>query len=175
MSQELDTFGYTSENNPNAKKILKDGLANLGMVDIFREIFPNKKRYSWRQFGGNKKARLDNFFISATLLPFISKVDILPGILSDHSIQIMEVDFSKFKRGRGFFKFNTSLLKELDYVTLINETIRDTAAKYTEDIYNDEFLKTATPEQMQELIYTISPQLLLETLLLEIRGKTIML
>ena len=85
----------------------------------------------------------------------------------------MEIDFSKFQRGRGFFKFNTSLLKEPEYVILINETIRETASRYAEDIYDTDFLKIATPEQLQELSYTINPQLLLETLLLEIRGKTI--
>ena len=52
---------------------------------------------------GDKKARLDFFIISATLLPFVEKTDILPGISSDHSIPILEIDFSKFSRGRGFF------------------------------------------------------------------------
>ena len=173
MSQELDTYGYISENNKNAKIVLKEGLASLGLIDIFRELNPQKKRFSWRQFGGSKRARLDYFFISATSLLFVVKADILPGILSDHSMPSLEIEFSKFQRGRGFFKFNSSLLKDPAYVEVVTDSIRTVASRYAEDVYDPEFLKTATPEQLQELTFTINPQLFLETLLLEIRGNTI--
>ena len=173
LDQSLDTFGYTSVNNQNAKNTLKDNIENLGLLDVFRENHPNKKRYSWRQFGGTKRARLDYFLISNTLLPFVENSDILPGVASDHSIPTLDIDFSKFKRGKGFFKFNNSLIKDPDYVKLINDTIRDVSALYAEDVYDSNFLKNATPEEQQNLVFTINPQLFLETMLLEIRGKTI--
>ena len=173
MSQDLDTFGYTAEHNVNAKTKLKEGMENLGLVDVFREFHPDKKRFSWRQFGGNKRARLDLFIISATLLPFIEQTDILPGISSDHSITTLEIDFSKFSRGRGFFKFNNSLLKDSEYATIVTEAIREVATKYAEDVYEENFLKSANPEQLQNLFYYINPQLLMECILLEIRGKSI--
>ena len=139
-------------------------MENLGLIDIFRELNPNKKRFSWRQFGGNKRARLDYFLISATLLPFVQNTDILPGISSDHSIQTLDIDFSKFSRGRGFFKFNNSLIKDLEYVTLVNDVTREVATKYAEDIYEPNFLQIASPEQIQNLTFTINPQLFLECL-----------
>ena len=173
LSQELDTFGYHAEHNINARNKLKEGMENLGLVDVFREFHPDQKRYSWRQFGGDKKARLDFFIISATLLPFVEKTDILPGISSDHSIPILEIDFSKFSRGRGFFKFNNSLIKDPDYVTLVKEAVKEVAKRYAEDIYDPIFLNNANPEQLQDLTFTINPQLMMECILLEIRGKTI--
>ena len=91
----MDTYGYLAENNVNAKSIIKLFMENLGLIDIFRESFPNQKRYSWRQFGGTKRARLDFFLISATLLPFVEKTDILPGIFSDHSIPMLDIAFLK--------------------------------------------------------------------------------
>ena len=121
-------------------------MENNGLLDIFRELYPNKKRFSWRQFGGIKCARLDFFLISSTLLPFIENTDILPGIASDHSIASLDIDFSKFKRGKGFFKFNNSLLKDTEYIKLVNDAIRDVSALYAEDIYDSNFLKLATPE-----------------------------
>ena len=45
--------------------------------------------------------------------------------------------------------------------------------QYAEDIYDQDFLDNASPEQLQSVILTINPQLFLECLLLEIRGKTI--
>ena len=173
LSQDLDTFGYTSENNINAKNFILSCMENLGLIDIFRFLHPNLKRYSWRQFGGVKRARLDFFLISSTLLPFVEKADILAGINSDHSMPVLDIDFSRFQRGRGFFKFNNSLINDPEYVNIITEAIKNVTIQYAEDIYDNNFLETATPEQLQTVTLTINPQLFLECLLLEIRGKTI--
>ena len=173
LNQELDTHGYRSENNVNARNVVLEGMENLGFVDIFRELFPQTKRFSWRKFGDNKRGRLDFHLISAQLLPFVQKADILPGISSDHSIVELVIDFSKFTRGRGFFKFNNSLVKDPIYVNKVTETITRVAKQYAECTYNQDFLTQANPEQLQELLFTINPQLLLETLLFEIRGTTI--
>ena len=93
--------------------------------------------------------------------------------MSDHSIISIDIDFSRFRKGKGFFKFNNSLVKDPEYIKLIHDTIKKTTAFYAEDIYDATFLENATPEQLQTLILTVNPQLFLETLLLEIRGKTI--
>ena len=173
LDQGLDTFGYKSENNVNSKKQVLSCMESLGLVDIFRELNPTRRRYSWRQFGGVKRARLDFFLVSSTLIPFVSKVDILPGIDSDHSMPIMDIDFAKFQRGKGFFKFNNSLINDKDYVKIITKAIRDVTIQYAEDIYTETFLHSASPEELQSIVLNINPQLFLECLLLEIRGKTI--
>ena len=173
LSQNLDTFGYTSENNILAKNSILTSMDSLGLIDVFRELNPGVKRYSWRQFGGVKRARLDFFLISAALLPFIEKADILSGINSDHSMPVLDIDFTRFQRGKGFFKFNNSLINDLDYVKIICESIKMVTIQYAEDIYDQDFLDNASPEQLQSVILTINPQLFLECLLLEIRGKTI--
>ena len=173
LSQEMDTYGYANENNKNAKKALISFMDNAGLVDVFRELNPNTKRYSWRQFGGPRRARLDFFLVSSHLLPYVEKADILPGLNSDHSIPVLDIDQTRFKKGRGFFKFNNSLLIEPEYVKLVGDAIKNIISQYAEDVYDREFLKSATPEQLQSIVCTINPQLLLECLLLEIRGKTI--
>ena len=111
LNQEIDTFGYKNENNQNARKVLQEGMEKLGFIDIFREFYPQKRRFSWRKFGCTKKARLDFFLISSQLLPFVRTCDILPGICSDHSIIELEIDFSKFTRGRGFLNSTIHLIK----------------------------------------------------------------
>ena len=62
LDQGLDTYGYKSENNINSKKQILSCMESLGLIDIFRELNPTRRRYSWRQFGGVKRARLDFFF-----------------------------------------------------------------------------------------------------------------
>ena len=125
----MDTHGYTHVNNEKARKVLREHMEEDFLVDVFREMYPSKKRYTWRQFGGNKRSRLDYFLISRSLLPYIESSDILPGVHSDHSIISVEIDFSKFKRGKGFFKFNNSLNRDKEYVDLIHNTIKDTVRK----------------------------------------------
>ena len=171
MDQGKDTFGYLHENNKEAKKAVKSKMDELGLIDIYRDLCPDTKRYTWRT--KKKSARLDCFLISESLLPFVTNADIIPGILSDHSIITMDIDFSKFKRGRGFFKFNSSLCKEIQYVDLVKDTIKRTCQQYAENDYPEFFFDNATPEVLFDLRYSINDQLLLEMLLLEIRGETI--
>ena len=52
LNQELDTHGYTHENNPKAKEKVIEFMKDKDLHDIFREFHPERKRYSWRQFGG---------------------------------------------------------------------------------------------------------------------------
>lgn len=78
------------------------------------------------------------------------------GYRSDHSIVTTELKIITFKRGRGFWKFNNSLLSDMNYVQKVNETIQDICKQYlvrdTEDIDDSSFL---------------------DVLLMEIRGITI--
>ena len=164
---------------------MKSKINEYELVDIWRELNPNDRTYSWRKYRDNKQARLDYFLISSSLVPYVQKVDILPGIYSDHSVILMDIDFSRFVRGRGFWKLNTSLLKQKEYIEIVKGTIRRVACQYAE-IENDpsfyfnsdaeslkKFLEEQTPESLQSLKLNLNPQLFLEVLLLEIRRETI--
>ena len=63
----------------------------------------------------------------------------LPSFCSDHSGIILKVGFQKFQRGRGFWKFNSSLLKDKNYVSLIKSTIKRVVAQYAIKEGDDKF------------------------------------
>ena len=65
-----------------------------------------------------------------------------PTIHSVNSL-ILELDISihKFKAGRGIWKFNNSLLKNKDYLDIVNKCIEEETIKYAVPIYNLDFLK----------------------------------
>ena len=157
----------------------------FNLIDVWRELNPDEKKYTWRKYNDNKQSRLDFFLVSSSLLPYIKKADIKPGFCSDHSSITLEIDFSQFKRGKGFWKFNSSLLKDPEYVTKVKDTIKRVAAQYA-IINNDEnfytnasvealenFYAHNTPESLQTVNLKINPQSFLDILLLEIRRVTL--
>ena len=68
-------------------------------------------------------------------------IEIKPGYRSDHSILECTFLISNFKRGRGTWKLNTSLLKDKEYLRLINNCIQDEFLKYAAPVYELDFVK----------------------------------
>ena len=186
LDQNMDSVGYQHINNPRARQELLTKINELELIDIFRNLNPTHKKYSWKQWGASKLARLDYFLISNTLLPFVHRTEILPTCYSDHHPIIMEIDFSKFQRGKGFWKLNNSLLYDPDYVKMIKEVFKRVTCQYAiinndedfidkcsdEDLQN--FLLSQTPESLQALPLKINSELFLETLLMEVRRVSIL-
>ena len=160
-------------------------MQNYNLVDIWRELHPDERIFTWHKYNENEMSRLDFFLVSSSLLPFIQKAKIVPSFCSDHSGITLEIDFTKFKRGRGFWKFNCSLLKDHIYVEKIKSTIKRVVAQYA-IVNNDDnffvnataqqllnFYSSSTPDSLQALNLKINPQSFLDVLLLEIRRETI--
>jgi len=79
------TAGYTQDEIDGMTKLLK-----IGLVDTFRNLYPETVAYSWWSFRGGARAknigwRLDYFLASNNLMPQIADSFILPEIEgSDH-------------------------------------------------------------------------------------------
>lgn len=89
---------------------------------------------------------------------------------SDHSAISISLVFNDFKKGRGLWKFNNSLLYDNDYLECIRDFILQVKKQYALPVYNINNLHQLPDEN---ILFTINDQLFLETLLMEIRGKTI--
>ena len=74
------------------------------------------------------------------------------------------------EKGRGYWKFNNSLLKDIDYINLVNDTIERVIRQYAATPYNSDNIMNVHP---RDLNFVISDQLFFDMLLLEIRGKII--
>ena len=167
----LDYFNYNNVNNPEARKALLGLKETHGLVDPWRIKYDKRKKYTWSKTNPLKKARLDFFLISNELMNFIDNVNINPGYRSDHAMIELCITFTKFERGRGFWKFNNSLLHDHAYVKLIKDTIRNVKEKYAASPYNPKAIHSIPDD---DLFLSIDDQLFFEQLLLEIRGATIL-
>ena len=62
-----DLFNYKHINNPRARSKVTNLIEEEFLCDIFRHLYPDKKRYTWRQKTPFKQARLDFFLLSDNL------------------------------------------------------------------------------------------------------------
>ena len=145
----MDNKGYQHINNPRARQELLYKINELNLIDVFRVLNPTLKKYSWKQWGTSKFARLDYFLASSSFLPFIQNVEILPTCYSDHNPISIEIDFSRFQRGRGFWKLNNSLLCDTEYVIMVKDVIKRVTCQYA-IIDNDEnYFDNCSDEELQ--------------------------
>ena len=160
-------------NNPNATTKVLQMKNNLNLFDVWRDNNPEKLQYTWKrklERGKTQMGRLDYFLISENLTDFVSEEKISPGYRSDHSIISVKFKFINSPRGKSFWKFNNSLIKDQTYVELVKSTILDTKIKYSPTPYVPENIYNIPDDAYQSIL---DDQLFFETLLLEIRSKTI--
>jgi hypothetical protein len=171
LDVNLDRKNYLSvENRPRTRQRLFEFMARLSLFDVARELYPDKRMFSWRKHKATKQARLDYFLINDTLLIESKTVKTIPGYRSDHSFVILSLNKDQFKRDRPFWKFNSSLLSDTNYVQEIKQIIHNTKVQYALPVYNVESIDGIPNDEIQ---FTINDQLFFETLLMEIRGKSI--
>ncbi len=68
---------------------------------------------------------MDYWFISDNLLNVLETYTILPGLHSDNSILKINLGNEFHKRGKGFCKFNATLLHDTKYVEKVKTIIKD--------------------------------------------------
>lgn len=167
---DLDCCNYRHKNNVNASKAVEDMKHALNLTDPWRSNNPHARRYTWVRRNPTKKARLDFFLISEELMALTEKVEINPGYRTDHCIIQLELRLTNFTKGKGFWKFNNSLLRDKTYIEKVKKCIETTIEEYAVPIYRREILKDIDPNIIQ---FTVNDQMLFEMLLLRIRGMTI--
>ena len=95
----------------------------------------------------------------------------MPGYRTDHSGVILKLDFFEQSRGKGFWKFNNSLLKNKEYSKIVKNTINEVLSLHFKETNNNNNNNNNIDYENKE--FTINDQLLLETILMMIRKETI--
>ena len=168
-----DSKNYKHLNNPNARKTVCEMKTKLNLVDTWRENNKLKRQFTWKRKLPNgiiQSARLDFFLVSENMMQYVFEDNISSGYRSDHSVVSLSLRFNQNNRGKGFWKFNNSLLGDIIYVNLVKTTILDVKKQYAASPYNQEKIKEIPNALYQPII---NDQLFFEMLLLEIRSKTI--
>ena len=170
LDPNLDYYNYKHVNNPNAANKVENMILDLDITDIWRDLNPEIRRYTWRRPNPLQQSRLDFFLISESIVQNVEDADILHGYRSDHSMIVLNFSFGKLEKRRSYWKLNTSLLKDSKYVEEIRQEIRDVIDEYAVPVYDRNAICNIPERDLQ---FVISDQLFLDFLLMKLRSKSI--
>lgn len=170
LDPNMDCFNYKHINNPKARNLVTSMVKENNLYDTFRELHPSLKRYTWRRKNPLKQARLDLFLITESLVNSVQTSQIETGYKSDHSMVTLSMAMDNFEHGRTLWKHNNSLLTDMEYLKIIKAKILDVKKQYCLPVYNLDNIDEIPDNELQ---LVVSDQLFLETLLMELRGKSI--
>ena len=159
LNLEMDKHGGSTERESTYVKNLKALMQETDLIDIWRVRNPQIRQYSRREMSkkGLVQSRIDFWLVSVALEYQIKSTSIKPGNSSDHSIIKLGIELLETqKRGKGYWKFNNSLLRDQNYVNTIrkklicegNTEITDPNAilqkqkDYYENLYKSKYIKS---------------------------------
>ena len=156
LNPHIDCYNYSCINNPKARDKVLHIIEEWSLVDPFRELHPDLRRYTWRKRTPFKQSRLDFYLFYDNMLTNLKSCEIEPSYRSDHSMVILGLEFNPFTRGKGLWKFNDSLLYDQEYVDVIKAKIIEVKKQYCALVYNMDNID----EVLNEHLHTnINPQL----------------
>ena len=149
METSLDASNIERKNNSNALELCKQYFEQLMLVDIWRDLNPEKRLFTWSRAKPKFTASCIDMFIINYGLRAFSSPTIEPGFSTDHSLITLRITFEKQMRGQGYWKLNTSLLQDRQYLSFMNEKLNETVTafyKETADIQWEEIKENLITE-----------------------------
>lgn len=170
LEPELDYYSYKHIGNKKARQLLLNEIEIRNLTDPYRMLHPSQRRYTWRRKTPFQQGRLDFFIVTDDIQQNVVNCDIGISYRSDHSMVTLEIKFFDIKTGKSLWKHNNSLLNDIEYINTINNKIKEIKQQYALPVYNLDNLDNIPDDEIQ---FVIDDQLFLETLLMELRGKSI--
>ena len=130
MDIQKDKKRGNATTHRNSLKAVQNIVNSLDLIDVWRTLNPDAKRFTWRKTKPEVHCRLDYFMIGSSLTTATTNADILPGYKTDHSLITIHLASNNNPRGPGFWKLNTYFLLHSEYIELIIKTVDEVAEEY---------------------------------------------
>ena len=132
LDPKLDSHNYVSIKNPKAREVLLQNMDKHNLTDIFKQLHPKVKRFTWQRRYPMKQARLDYAIGTNSLMDI---VQILPGYRSNHSRIELDLFLNSFTKGKGIWRLNCSLLRDPEYLKCVKNCINKVRQQYAIPVY----------------------------------------
>ena len=114
---------YTTYNK--GKNNLNRLKEEYNLTDKWRESYPKRREFTWnsqRKTNDKKASRLDRFYISDEMTLIYQQN--LKTAYSDHNILTAKIAIqTNAQRGPGYYKLNTSVLEDPEYITYMTDIL----------------------------------------------------
>ena len=129
LNTEIDRNGST-RNNVKAMHQLETMMTVHHLVDIWRIRNPEKIQFSWVKkdlLENSPTSRIDMALISKGLDVLCENVLYIPCTKTNHSAMFLAMKDFQSERGKGYWKFNNSLLTNINFVKEVEHELRKDA------------------------------------------------
>ena len=105
LNMKVDANNHKSNvGRPRARREIFDLIEEYDLFDAWRDINPEKQRFSRRKFNTTKHGGLDYFLISSELMPEVVGARIGSSYRSEHSVVLLSLKTEAFKRDKPFLE-----------------------------------------------------------------------
>ena len=131
MLSMIQTRGTPKEKE--STKILHSICLNNDLIDIWRTRNPDCKLFTWKQKKPLIQRRLDFWLISDVCQDEVEETNIKTAIRTDHSVITISFNsLDELARGPSYWKFNSSLVNDDCYVSMLNQKIPEWQKEFNE-------------------------------------------
>ena len=122
MDPSRDRWNAGGQSVTDTPEVLASFFRDLSCVDAWPSCHPTQQAFTWLQTDGTCASRIDLVGCPVSWLPSVSTCDIFVCPVSDHSAVSLTLTSlpGAVSRGPGFWKLNTSILTEPDYIAEIS-------------------------------------------------------
>lgn len=127
ITKDRESSARRVSNHEKSKQALKTYMVENDLIDLWRELNPQKRLYTCLRLNPPSKSRID-FFLTSRGVLFTQKspqASIRDGYLSDHRMVTVSVHVPIIGQGRSFWKFNNDLLKDENFVAMVRRKIKE--------------------------------------------------
>ena len=132
LDPKLDRRGSQNVKISKAAQQVNEFIEENEWADVWRVMHENLFQFTWKKRNPTILSRLDYYIVPQGTLNLVTKCEISSCPYSDHSCIELEVTFDNSIKGKGFWKFNTSLLQDKTFVSEINKAIEHAEFRYSE-------------------------------------------
>lgn len=114
----------SGDNYPkNVVLSLNEFMNSCGLYDTWRLFHPSVKELSWSRRNDFVPRRIDYAFTSESVFNDVLDCSMHSVPFSDHRCIQTVIKCSQFERGPGYWSFNNNMLRDPDFVYMVNELI----------------------------------------------------
>ncbi len=112
--------GAAASHAQDSRLALQSLLSHTETYPLWRTLHPSQTAYSWTHASGTFASRIDMVWAPSCLEQSIRECEYHPSFLSDHQYLLVKfVLDDHISNGPGVWKFNTSLLDDANYCSLV--------------------------------------------------------